>query len=90
MVTEETVAEILAELQRHGDVYDSGYADKLDDSPVEKLVKGTGEYGTKWMWSNMEDSSVAFNKDGSFYSQDYPGRPGGSASTTSKRTGITL
>mmetsp|Transcript_22693 Transcript_22693/g.37509 ORF Transcript_22693/g.37509 Transcript_22693/m.37509 type:complete len:368 (+) Transcript_22693:239-1342(+) len=72
VVAEEAVHEMLAELQRHGDVYDSGYADKLEDSAVEKLVKGTGEYGTKWMWSDAQgEFEVAFNKDGSFYSQDY-------------------
>eukprot|EP01052_Picozoa_sp_SAG31_P023245 SAG31_NODE_1904_length_6952_cov_15.030498_2_plen_370_part_00 len=73
LVTEESVREMLAELQRHGDVYDSGYADKLEDSAVESLVKGTGEHGTKWMWSNEQgEFEVAFNKDGSFYSRDYP------------------
>lgn len=72
-VAEEAVREMLVELQRHGDVYDSGYTDKLEDSAVEKLVKGTGKHGTKWMWSDAQgEFEVEFNKDGSFYSQDYP------------------
>jgi len=72
VVAEERVHEMLAELQRHGDVYDSGYADKLEESAVEKLIKGSGVHGTKWMWSDAQgEFEVAFNRDGSFYSQDY-------------------
>lgn len=48
VVGEQAVQEILAELQRHGDVYDSAYAGKLGDSEVESFIKGSGEYGTKW------------------------------------------
>ena len=73
VVGEEVVQEMLDELQRHGDVYDSGYADKLGDSEVEKFVKGAAGHGTKWMWSNAQgEFEVSFNKDGSFYCPDHP------------------
>jgi len=73
VVGEKAVQDILAELQRHGDVYDSAYAGKLGESEVKAFIKGSGEHGTKWMWSNTHgDFEVEFNKDGSFYCDDFP------------------
>jgi len=73
VIGEEAVQELVAELQRHGDVYDSAYAGKLGESEVENLIRGAGQHGTKWMWSwRGGEFEIEFNRDGSFYCNDYP------------------